>query len=64
MASNVGNSLLSALFGSFFCPRGLLLSGEALLGCLELLLVDNEEVAGAALGEVRLRQDVLHARDG
>ena len=41
-----------------------MLDFETFGSCLELLLIDDEEMAGSALGEVRLCQNVLHSRDG
>lgn len=63
MASDVGQSLHLSLLGQLFCLLFFLLVAEAFGGCLKLLLVDHEEVAGAPLREIWLRQNVLHARD-
>ena len=49
MTADVGDSLQLLLLGQLFSLGFLLLLFEALGGGLELLLVDDEEVAGAAL---------------
>lgn len=67
MAPNVRYGLHLALLDEFLCLLLflllLLLQFEAFSCGFELLLVHYEEVAGAALAEVRLRQNVLNARD-
>lgn len=52
--------LLRQLFGLLL----FLLDLEAFRCSFELLFIDDKEVAGTSLGEVRLRQDVLDTRDG
>ena len=64
VASNVRNRLNLLLLGQLFSFLLLLLDFETFGSCLELLLIDDEEMAGSALGEVRLSQNVLHSRDG
>ena len=66
MATDVRNCLglllLSQLFGLRLLLL-LLLQFEALCCSFELSFINDKEVAGAALGEIRLRQDVLHTGD-
>ena len=63
MTPYVRHGLHFALLRQFFSLLLLLLQFEALSGCLELLLVHNKEVTGAAFGEVGLSQNVLDAGD-
>ena len=63
MAPYVSHSLQLLLLGNLFRLLLFLLQLEALRGSLELLLVHYEEVTWTSLGEVGLREDVLHASD-
>ena len=67
MAANVCNGLSFLLLSQLLCFRLLfllLLQFKPFRRCFELGLIDDKEVARAALGEVRLGQYVLHTSDG